>query len=69
MAKEISGLLLAHLGVPVHLENCSLFPRLVEPFHPRIMGTIEFNNFFFSGIFDAVCTIFYQKMEHMVTSL
>ena len=33
--------------VPMQLESCSLFLRLVKPSHIRIMGTIEFNECLF----------------------
>lgn len=44
----------------VHLESCSLFPRLVKPFHPRIMETTEFNKFLFWLLW---CSLYYFLSE------
>lgn len=45
--KGDSWVTLSSLESSVHLENFSLFPRLAEPFHPRIMRKTEFNKFLF----------------------
>lgn len=54
---------------PVQVEKQCLLLRLEKPLCLRMLGIVGSLKSFFSIFFETDHTIFYQEMEHMVTSL